>query len=222
MRSVFEMQFPHFKLESPAPLLVLAPRDESTTKGLLPEMWAYPGPKPGGVYIHGWEREYAVVRLDSIALDPEAYHTVYHEYVHSILHSNFHWLPSWLDEGLADFYGYTQFDNSKVYIGSPPDVRRIRFMDSRPMIPLDQFITSSIFSRDEEKTQLSYMQAWGLTHFLSFGPDMQNGQRLRNFFHELQQGVEQKKGISGNDWLFPRRPESIRLLYSTNYVSRPW
>ncbi|HEY4054274.1 MAG TPA: DUF1570 domain-containing protein [Terriglobales bacterium] len=195
MRAVFESQFPHFKLDSPAPLLILAPRDEGTTKRLLPQMWTHPGPKPAGIYLHGWEREYAIVRLDSIDLDPETYHTVYHEYVHSILHTNFHWLPSWLDEGLADFYGYTYFDKAKMYIGSPPDMGRVRYMDSRPSIPLDQFITSRMFSRDEEQTQLAYMQAWGLTHFLSFGPEMQNGQRLRNFFNELQHGVEQKKAF---------------------------
>src|SRR5947209_8642816 len=37
MRAVFEAQFPGFKLDAPAPLLILAPRDENTTKQLLPE-----------------------------------------------------------------------------------------------------------------------------------------------------------------------------------------
>ena len=36
------------------------------------------------------------------------YALVFHEYTHSILHMNARWLPTWLDEGMAEFYGYTE------------------------------------------------------------------------------------------------------------------
>lgn len=195
MRAAFETMFPHFKLDAPAPLLILAPKDESTTKDLLPQLWAYPGPKPAALYRHGWERQYALVRLDTIESDSTAYHNIYHEYVHSLLHINFHWLPPWLDEGLAEFYGYTAFDQEKMYIGAPPDLARFRFLISKSPIPIQEFITSPLVYQDAEKTQLSYMQAWALTHFLSFGAGMDNGQRLVRFFNELQSGMEEKKAF---------------------------
>lgn len=195
MRAAFETMFPHFKLDAPAPLLILAPKDESTTKDLLPQFWAHPGPKPAGLYRHGWERQYALVRLDTIESDSTAYHNIYHEYVHSLLHINFHWLPPWLDEGLAEFYGYTAFDQEKMYIGAPPDLARFRFLISKSPIPIQEFITSPLVYQDAEKTQLSYMQAWALTHFLSFGAGMDNGQRLVRFFNELQNGTEEKKAF---------------------------
>jgi len=195
MRTVFDSQFPHLKLDAPAPLLILAPKDESTAKELLPQFWAHSGPKPAGVYHHGWEREYAVVRPDTIDSDPDAYHIIYHEYVHSLLHINLRWLPQWLDEGLAEFYGYTAFDSKKAYLGSPPDPGRVRFLQSRPPIPLEQFISSAMYSRDEERTQLFYMQAWALTHFLMFGNGMEHGRRLAKFVTALERGVEQKKAF---------------------------
>jgi len=195
MRATFESVFSHFKLDAPAPLLILAPKDESTAKDLLPQMWPHPGPNLGGLYEHAWEREYALVRLDAIESDPNAYHIIYHEYVHSLLHINFRWLPQWLDEGLAEFYGYTAFDNEKVYLGSPPDIDLFRFLISKPPIPLQEFITSPLVSRDPERSQLSYVQAWALTHFLSFAPGMDNGQRLVRFFNDLQNGTEQKKAF---------------------------
>jgi tetratricopeptide (TPR) repeat protein len=201
MRAVFEAQFPGFKLDSPAPLLIIAPKDEYSTKQLLPQFWAHPGPKPAGIYHHGWEREYAIVRLDIVSDDrvnPDAYATVYHEYIHSLLHINFHWLPSWLDEGLAEFYGYTRFAKDKMYIGAPPrNARNVQFLDNKVSIPLSTFIQSHMFSRDAEQTHLSYMQAWALTHFLTFGPGMQNGVLLKRFFSDLQQGMEQKKAFQG-------------------------
>ncbi|HJT70411.1 MAG TPA: hypothetical protein VJ731_09450 [Terriglobales bacterium] len=199
MRAVFASQFPNFKLDAPAPLLILAPKDEYTAKKLLPELWAHPGPRIAGMFEHGWEREYALVRLDVInsdRIDPDTYHVVYHEYIHSLLHINFQWLPNWLDEGLAEFYGYTRFEKDKMFIGAPPKLaQKVSFLQDRTSIPLAKFISTSVFSRDQEKTQLSYMQAWALTHFLTFGPGMQNGQLLTRFFNQIQHGVEQKKAF---------------------------
>ncbi len=114
----------------------------------------------------------------------------------SLLHINFHWLPAWFDVGFSEFYGYTSFDENKIYVGSPPDLGRFQFLISKPPIPIEEFISSPLYSRDPEKTQLSYMQAWALTHFLTFGPGMDNGQRLGRFFSELQNGTEQKKAFT--------------------------
>jgi tetratricopeptide (TPR) repeat protein len=196
MRATFENVFPHFKLDGPAPLLILAAKDESTAKDLLPQIWAHPGPKPGGLYMHGWEQEFALVRLDLMESDPQTYHIAYHEYVHSLLHTNFNWLPQWLDEGLAEFYASTAFDDAKIYIGSPIDMTRFRFLISKAPIPIEEFISSPLVSADQEKSQLSYLQAWAFTHFLFFGSGMDNGQRLMRFFKELQDGTDQKKAFT--------------------------
>jgi tetratricopeptide (TPR) repeat protein len=221
MRAAFETVFPRFKLEAPAPLLVLALKDETTAKDLLPQMWQHPGPKPGGLYKHGWEREYAMVRLDAINSDPETYHIIYHEYVHSLLHINFHWLPPWLDEGLAEVYGYTAFDQVKMYLGQPPDLARFQFLISEPPIPFQEFISSPLMSSDSEKTQLSYMQAWALTHFLSFEPGMDNGQRLARFLSELQNGTEQKKAFAEKIGSFADiQSQYIRYIHQPRFPVR--
>jgi tetratricopeptide (TPR) repeat protein len=195
MRAAFQAVFPHFKLDSPAPLLIFATKDESTAKELLPQYWPKPGPNIGGLYHHGWEQEYALVRLDSVEQDPETYRIIYHEYVHSLLHINFHWLPPWLDEGLAEFYGYTAFDKERMYIGSPPDMAQVRFLVTQRPIPLEEFISSPLMTDNPEKTQLAYMQAWAFTHFLWFGDGMDSGQKLSHFFEELQNGADQKKAF---------------------------
>ena len=137
--NVFEDRYPRFRLDAPARLLIIAAKDESTAKQLLPNIWAHPGPKLGGLFQHGWEREYALVRLDTINFDPDTYATIYHEYVHSLLHINFRWLPSWLDEGLAQFYGFTRFNDKDMYFGAPPAMDKIRFMYSEKPIPLANY-----------------------------------------------------------------------------------
>ncbi|PYX31788.1 MAG: hypothetical protein DMG77_05435 [Acidobacteria bacterium] len=97
MRYVFATQFPTFRLESGAPLLVLAARDEPTEKVLEPALWKIKGAKPVGEFHHGWEKQYVVVRLDTWGQG--AHELVYHEYTHSILHLNAHWPPGLAGRG---------------------------------------------------------------------------------------------------------------------------
>lgn len=154
MRGIFADQFPGFNVDPPAPLLILAPEDEATTKKLVPEFWLHPGPKPAGFYVHRWERQFAVVRLDMVDDDrynPDRFGVVYHEYVHSLLHLNFRWLPTWLDEGLAEFYGYTRFEGNRTYIGAPSRNRHMMdVFNTKSSIPLAQFLDQrGSFTRSE-------------------------------------------------------------------------
>jgi hypothetical protein len=194
MRTVFARAFPSLRLETGAPLIVLAPRDESSAKRLAPALWRQKGAKPAGYFQHGWEKQYAVVRLDEVA--PGAYEIVYHEYVHSLLHMNFRWLPAWLDEGLAEFYGNTRFEQLQILVGTPSP--RIGMLRSSALIPLDTLLAvngQSPYYHDEDKVQVFYAESWALVHFLTFGQDMQQGKRLNEFYSLLQQGMDGTKAF---------------------------
>jgi tetratricopeptide (TPR) repeat protein len=192
MRYVFATLSPHLRLDSGAPLLVFAARDESTAKAMEPGVWKTLHGNVAGVFNHGWEKQYAVVRLDPVGLDN--YAVVYHEYTHSILHMNAHWLPTWLDEGMAVFYGYTRFRGSKIQVGAPTE-RSLQM--SRALIPVESLIEMrpSSYDHDEDETEAFYTEAWALVHYLTFGPGMGNGKKLNDFFQALQQGVDQKKAF---------------------------
>jgi hypothetical protein len=214
MRSLFASEFPGFRVDSPAPLLILAPQDESTTKKLVPEFWLHGGPKPAGEYFHGWEKQYALVRLDAVdsdRSDPDTFAVVYHEYVHSLLHLNFRWLPTWLDEGLANFYGFTRFEGGHTYIGAPPkNIGRMEVLWRRSSMPLEKFLDQrGSFTKSEDDTQLFYAQAWALTHFLTLGPGMEGGVRLRKFFNALQAGTEQKKAFQDSFGELPQLQKKL-------------
>jgi hypothetical protein len=195
MRAVFASQFPGLTLEGAKPLLIVAPRDRYVTSGFeLPANVA-------GRYMRLGPKEYAIVRLDIVGndrIDPDTYATVYHEYVHSLLHRNFRVLPSWLDEGMAQFYGFTRFEGDRMFIGAPP--RNTGWMAAlfrRTNPPIAEFIAtrSMYFPKSDEDSQLYYAQAWALTHFLTFGPGMNVGVKLKQFVNGLQRGVEQKKAF---------------------------
>lgn len=194
MRYVFADRYPDFRLEGGAPLTILAALDEPTAKSLEPAIWKSKGARPAGIFHHGWEKQYAMVRLDTMSEDG-ARAIVYHEYTHTILSLNFHWLPVWLDEGLANFYGYTRFEGHKIYVGAPP----ARYgMPRGSLIPIETLVgvnQGSAYYRSEDKVYQFYAESWALVQFLMFGPGMERGKRLNQFAALLQQGAEQKKAF---------------------------
>jgi hypothetical protein len=194
MRAVFALAFPKMRLETGAPLTIFAPRDEFSMKAMAPDFWKAPGPKPAGLFQHGWERQYAVIRLDQDV--PGRYNVVYHEYVHSLLHANFRWLPTWLDEGLAEFYGNTRFEESKMYVGAPSP--RLRRLQGVTLIKLDELISENPwrkFRNDEPQIDLYYSEAWALVHYLTFAPGMEQGAKLNKFYKALLLGADQKRAF---------------------------
>lgn len=194
MRAVFETGFPKMRLDTGAPLIIFAVRDESSMKALAPGLWKGGGPKPAGFFQHGWERQYAVVRLDQDI--PGKYQVVYHEYVHSLLHANFQWFPTWLDEGLAEFYGNTRFEQTKMYVGAPSE--RIYRLQGTSFIPISELISENpwrAFRNNDRQIDLYYSESWALVHYLVFGAGMDKGAKLSKFYGLLQKGEEQKKAF---------------------------
>lgn len=193
MRYVCARLFPNFHLDSGAPLLIFAVRDEQTAKALEPRLWAMPGVKPAGEFHHSWEKQYVMVRLDSTGVNVRA--IVYHEYIHSILHMNAHWLPVWLDEGVAELYAYTLFESHQMYVGAP--TQRVRELRGRP-IPVETLLTvdrSSPYYHDLDKAPMFYAESWALVHYMTFGPDMGGGARFNQFYNKLQDGVPQQQAF---------------------------
>jgi Tfp pilus assembly protein PilF len=193
LRAVFASEYPTFRLESGTPLLIFAARDEDTARALAPNLWRMKGAKPAGYFQQSWERKYAMVRMDTWG--EGAHQVVFHEYTHSLLHLNFHWLPTWLDEGMAEFYAYTKFKGNETMIGSPTE--RYRALNRGYLIPLETLIAvnpRSPYYHDEDKVQTFYAESWALVHYLIFsvhdGP-----KKLSDFFVKVLQGTDQKKAF---------------------------
>jgi tetratricopeptide (TPR) repeat protein len=194
MRGVFANQYPNFRLDSGAPLVIFAARDEETAKALAPNLWKSRGAKPVGYFQQSWEKRYALIRMDTFG--EGAHQVVFHEYTHSLLHMNAHWLPTWLDEGIAEFYAYTQFRENETLIGTPTE--RFRTLRWDTPIPVETLISvdgRSPYYRDEDKVQMFYAESWALVHYLVFAPEMGRGKKLDEFFQMIQHGVDQKKAF---------------------------
>ena len=210
LRAVFAARFPNFRLDSGAPLTIFAAHDEETAKTLAPYLWKLKGAKLAGFFNHGWERQFAVIRMDSWHTD----NVVYHEYTHSIMALNARWLPTWLDEGTAEFYAYTRFEENKTLIGAPTE--RHRVLRERAWIPVETLITVNQRSSNY-RDEMFYAESWALVHFCIFGPAMEGGKKLDDFYQRLQAGIEQKQAFQDVFGSFKYMDNQLRE-YSKNNV----
>jgi Tfp pilus assembly protein PilF len=195
MRSIFAVAFPKMRLSTGAQLLIFAIQTEGDVRALAPAVWKnHLGPLPAGIFQTGREKQFAIVRLDQDKVG--TYNVVYHEYVHTLLHSNFRWLPSWLDEGLADFYGTAKFEGKKSYVGMPST--RVYQLQNQAIIPLETLLVVNpwtYFRGDENEISIFYAESWALVHYLIFGPNMELGKKLNRFYDQLQRGDPQIKAF---------------------------
>jgi tetratricopeptide (TPR) repeat protein len=195
MRGVFGVGFPKMRLDTGAILTILAPSNEYDLHDLAPEYWKKSASKVGGIFQDGWERKYAIVRLDQNKPGPQ-FTAVYHEYTHTLLHANFQWLPTWLDEGLAEFYGNSRFEGSKTYVGAPSV--RVQLLRQKTLIKLDELISENPwvkFSNDQDGRDLFYAESWALVHYLMMSPEMGQGQKINQFYKALLNREPQRKAF---------------------------
>lgn len=187
MRSIFSTLFRNPVLDTGAPLLIVAVH-EPGLQALAPIFWNQRD-KIAGAFFRGWERQFALVRLDGTGNLSQA--VVFHEYTHSILHANVHWMPTWLDEGFAEFYAYTRFQDDQIYIGAPSV--RLNHLKSASLIPIPQMLTadSGTFFNDKRQSDLFYGEAWAMVHYISYGKHMGNGAKLTSFVRRMEQGTPQ-------------------------------
>ena len=202
IRSIFETLLPNLKLDDGAAFLILAPNSENSARKLVPEYWKRTTAKPGGLFHHGWEKTFAVVRLDVVRrqsnsqVASDRYAVIYHEYAHSILHANFQWLPTWVDIGLSEFFAYTRFERHKTYVGAPSP--RASVLRGSHLFAIEKLVTLNPASpefRDGQNVQLFYAEAWGLIHMLMVSPRKEPGKGLVPFLSKLQSGVEPKQAF---------------------------
>jgi hypothetical protein len=226
MRAVFGVGFPKMRLDTGAILTILAPSNEYSLHDLAPAYWKKEASKVGGIFQDGWERKYAIVRLDQNRPGPQ-FTAVYHEYTHTLLHANFQWLPIWLDEGLAEFFGNSRFEGSKTYVGAPSV--HVQLLRQKTLIRLDELISENPwvkFHNDQDGRDLFYAESWALVHYLMMSPEMGSGEKLNQFYKALLNREPRQKAFQDAFGNFDVVEKGLRdyvgkFLFSSYVVENP-
>lgn len=173
----------------PTPLItIFAVKDEKSLSELLPEFWVKGHSHVSGYFSYRMDQFYIAVNLDAQGDNP--FKTVYHEYYHSLTMPYFPNLPTWLAEGLADFFGNTEINGNNATMGKP-DPGLIMELRENKLIPLDLLFKvdqHSPYYNEQNKTSVFYAESWALTHYLMIGDNQTHRQALLDFAAALGQG----------------------------------
>lgn len=191
MRSVFHAAFPKMEVDPGAPIIVLAVKDERDFRSLEPEAYLAKGSlKLGGMFLHGPDKNYVLMRVDAEGDHP--YAVIYHEYTHLLISKSADWMPLWMNEGLAEFYENTDIHEKDAMLGEPSR-ENIEWLRQNRILPLATLFTvdqKSPYYHEEKKGSIFYAESWALTHYILMTDFPQKAHRLNDYGLLLAQKID--------------------------------
>jgi Flp pilus assembly protein TadD len=167
MRRLFVAFIPREKLNSSAPLQVIAFKSNQELKQVTP---LYQG-KPvevDGIYFRGDAKHY--IALD--AFSEAGWRPVLHEYAHHLLNTNYARTPPWFSEGFAEYYSTVRVDKKNYYIGEQPPEHR-HLLVSNSLMPVERLFAieqhSEEYNKQDTRRQLFYAQSRLVIHYIFDG-----------------------------------------------------
>jgi hypothetical protein len=166
------------------PIEVLLIGDQETMKELEPE---YNGRKVplAGYYQAGQDRDFIVL---SGRVFPETLTSiVYHELTHYFLARGFQSRPTWLNEGLAEYFSTAEIRDEEISLGAL-SLDRLQLLKTSAMLPLAAFFavdTGSPYYNESSKASVYYAQAWAFMHYLMHG---EHAAHFKQYLNALQKG----------------------------------
>lgn len=189
IRAAFQTVLTNAKSDPAEPILVYVLNSAGSLRELLPE---YEGRKhlPAGFFRKGMGKYFVAVRENVRGENP--YTTVYHEYFHLLTDVNLGQLPTWLSEGLAEFWANTVVQGAQFEIGHLYR-RHLKVLRKGPLLPLEVLFSvdhRSSFYREADKKALFYAQSWALTHYAMLGDETgKTKQALAAYLELVQNGA---------------------------------
>jgi hypothetical protein len=181
IRSAIAALWPWARVDLNKPLAVLAVKDESSMKALVPEYWERKGAvHPVSVWVGGADQNYLAIRADASekdTVDINPYVYSYFSYVLLVLQqSATRDLPVWFNRGLAGVLSNTIVRESKLLLGPPIPwhLERLRAGIRLKVPALIKVANGSPELSTEEGLRTFDAESWALVHFLMFG---ENGAR---------------------------------------------
>ena len=182
IRALFHGAFPQLRIDPAQPVVIIAAKNEKGMKDLLPEQWEVKGHMhAAGMYQQGFEKHYVILQLDAEGNNP--YHALYHEYTHALIHLNFTNVPTWLDEGLAEYLGNAIIGDKESRVGVVDPGTLYVLQQNRPL-PIETLLAVDRFSpyyNESNRVSIFYAESWALVHYLMLSPEARQKNLLTQF-----------------------------------------
>ncbi|MGH9575758.1 MAG: tetratricopeptide repeat protein [Candidatus Acidiferrales bacterium] len=196
IRAVFREALPVRQSGAGPVVTILAVKDDKSLQELLPDYWTKGHAHPAGLFVSAMNQFYIAVDLDAEGTNP--YETIYHEYYHSQTAPYYPDMPTWLSEGLADFFGHSRIEGKTAIVGEAAPELLYQLSHGR-MIPLDALFRvdrSSPYYNEDSKVTMFYAESWALVHYLLIGDNQAHRAMLTTYLAALDAGAKPDDGAA--------------------------
>lgn len=195
-RDVFSRLFRGMRISSPVPTTVVVFKSESSYRPFKPLYQAKPA-HISGYFQSGADVNYITLTTEQLGDDP--FNIILHEYVHLLLHNSIGRVPSWFNEGLAEYYSTFDLteDDRKVLLGKliPSHVLLLQRERMLPLHTLFAVDEKSTYYNERDKQSIFYAESWALVHYLILGNSQKREQQLDKFVELLQAGAAPERAF---------------------------
>lgn len=122
-----------------------------------------------GYYQKGIDRDYIVLSSD---LTRGSTRIIQHELAHYLISRALESPPTWLNEGLGEYFASAVISGNTMTVGQTPR-ERVNLLIAGPLLPLSELFDvdpTSPHYNEQDKANLFYSEAWALVHYLKHGP----------------------------------------------------
>jgi hypothetical protein len=148
--------------------------------------WSGAGKTTAGLFVATERGNFALVDGSSAATadrgqDPGA-HILFHEYTHYVMAMQGARVPSWYNEGFAEYMATTAFRQDGSYTLGCPPIERTQWAEHLSWLPIGRVMDSPNVAEFLQKSSArsdSYAQSWYAVHY--FSADSERQTQLRRY-----------------------------------------
>jgi tetratricopeptide (TPR) repeat protein len=172
-REVFSRLFTGANVKSPVPTTVIVFKSDSSYRPFKPI------PNVAGYFQPGPDVNYITLTTEYRGVEQNTFSIIFHEYTHLLVNATSGNVPTWFNEGLAEYYStFSITDDQQVMLGKPIS-NHVFLLREKKMLPLRalfQVDHKSPEYNERAKQSIFYAESWALMHYLI---QSKEGQRLK-------------------------------------------
>ena len=190
-REVFSRLFSKINFSSPVPTTVIVFKSDSSYRPFKPNATT------AGYFQSGPDVNYITLTSETRG-EQDPFKVIFHEYTHLLINNTVGNVPTWFNEGLAEYYSTCSISNDqKVTLGTPiaGHVYLLRESKMLPLRTLFQVDQQSPYYNERDKQSVFYAESWALMHYLILGHDGQRVTQLNQFVGLMNANVPMEQAF---------------------------
>jgi tetratricopeptide (TPR) repeat protein len=176
-REVASHLFVKTNLASPVPTRVVVFKNDNSFRPFKPNS------NTAGYFQPGPDVNYITLKTE-LSDDLNPFGVIFHEYTHLLISNTSGNVPTWFNEGLAEYYStLTISDDQKIVLGKPI-AHHVYLLRQNSMLPLKTLFKvdqESPYYNERDKQSIFYAQSWALMHYLILGDKGKRVDQLGKF-----------------------------------------